>query len=87
MEFLWAGVSVLAAGLVLGPVLSSDENRTPVIALRATATVVMLFFGYASIGLFGDSDAVSSYLKMAAALWLPQLILGLVFISPTRDSE
>ena len=91
LDGLLAGLSALAAGLLFGPHLTVLTRRwapagrqAPIeMILRLIATITMLGCGYASVHLFGDEDATSSYVQMMSALWLPQVLLS--FALPRDD--
>lgn len=78
VEAIAALCSVLGAGVV-------NDLWTPrrhYLAVRAIGVAALFVGGYTALPLFGDPDSTSAYLRMATALWLPQVILGVL---PRRE--
>lgn len=80
---LGAAAAVLGAGIAYGGAGRSAKG----LAERVVAALLMFVGGALAIPLFGPEDAYSSYLKMVAALWLPQFLLGVWRVSPRGADE
>ena len=88
MVYLYAGFAVFAAGFLFRSAYVdltsfgfSDTKTTEWvwIGLRIVALAAMLVFGFEATSLFGTYQSGEAFARMAAILWLPQLIVALVF--------
>lgn len=96
MVYVLAALSVFAAGFLfrsdwvdLGSFRRSGSAspQWPWIALRLASLVVMLVCGVESSGLFGEDGSNMAVARMAAILWLPQLLLALIFADKPGSPE
>ncbi|MGO4258265.1 hypothetical protein [Marmoricola sp. RAF53] len=80
---LGVGVAVFGAGIAYRLGGRRDER----VSVRIVCAILMFLGGTFAIPLFGPEDANSSFLKMAAALWLPQLLLGAWWAGPALKED
>ncbi|MCX6400643.1 MAG: hypothetical protein NTX33_12035 [Propionibacteriales bacterium] len=89
MDYLLVSLSVLGAGLAFGtkaPLEREKGERTWLLAgLRLLFIAAMIIPGAMVSDLFGPTDSTTSYWRTAVALWLPGLILALIFRWPGDD--
>lgn len=97
MDYIYAGISVFAAGFLfrsayvgLSSFGFSDTKTTEWvwIGLRGVAFFAMLAFGFEASSLFGNDQLGETSARMAAALWLLQFIVALIFVDkPGHDKS
>lgn len=92
MDYVFAGLSVLAAGFLFRSewigVAASKKAARLWIVLRVVALLAMLVFGFEATALFGAENSGAAFARVAAVLWLPQLVVNLVFgYKPASDKS
>ncbi|MGO4258267.1 hypothetical protein [Marmoricola sp. RAF53] len=80
---LGAGLAVLGAGIAYRLGGRTHER----LSVRIVGALLMFVGGYLAVPLFGSEDSASSFMKMAAALWVPQFLLGVWHVSPRTAAE
>lgn len=88
MDYLLVSITVLGAGLAFGTPALLDQprprRRWRLSAVRLVAIAAMIVPGAIVSDLFGPDGSIRSFWQMAAALWLPPLILAVLFDWPER---